>query len=89
MSRTVQERVGMLQGIAIMAEGAGKAAGVSSFGMSGVNAHGLFSAAPVLRPTQGFYAPSQLQWQPVRTWFLPPRHNLLLSASGGGGGVIR
>lgn len=89
MSRTLKEKErGMVQGIAVMAEGASKAAGVSSFGMSGVNAHGLFAAAPVLRSTQGLHAPAQLQWQAVRHWFLPPRHNLLLSASAGGG-VIR
>ena len=44
------------------------AAGASSFGMSGVNAHGLFtaSAQPVGPPLGG-----QLPWRAVRLWLAP------------------
>ncbi len=44
------------------------AAGASSFGMSGVNAHGLFtaSAQPAAPPANG-----QLPWRAVRTWMAP------------------
>ncbi len=44
------------------------AAGASSFGMSGVNAHGLFTA-----PEQPSGAPAvaQLQWHAARHWITP------------------
>ena len=51
------------------------AAGASSFGMSGVNAHGLFTAPPELRH-EAISAP----WQPARHWMLPRPHRLLAAA---------
>ena len=64
-----------------MAGAEGKAAGVSSFGMSGVNGHGLFTVPPELRAGQG----AALQWQAARLWPLAPNHNLLLRVSAGAG----
>ena len=52
------------------------AAGASSFGMSGVNAHGLFTAPPLLSQ----HEPASALWQPVRHWMLPPPHHLLNAA---------
>ncbi len=67
----------------MVAAAEGKAAGVSSFGMSGVNAHGLFTAPPELRVAQGDKAGPSLQWLNARHWPLALRHNLLLSVSAG------
>lgn len=53
------------------------AAGASSFGMSGVNAHGLFTAPPVLSHQE----PEQAPWRPARHWMLPPPHHLLDAAA--------
>lgn len=64
-----------------MAGAEGKAAGVSSFGMSGVNGHGLFTAPPELRAGQG----AALQWQTARLWPLALNHNLLLRVAAGAG----
>lgn len=52
------------------------AAGASSFGMSGVNAHGLFTAPPELRHEEHLGVP----WQPARHWMLPRPHRLLAAA---------
>ncbi len=48
------------------------AAGASSFGMSGVNAHGLFLAPGELRHTR-----SAVAWQGVRHWMVPQAHHML------------
>ena len=66
-----------------MVESVGRVAGVSSFGMSGVNAHGLFVAPSEGRCSHGAEEP--LLWHSVRHWPLAMRHNLLLSVSAGGG----
>lgn len=49
--------------------------GCSSFGMSGVNAHGIFSSAD----TQD-RAEQQLAWQRQRHWPMPPHHHMLVAA---------
>ena len=55
-----------------------QAAGASSFGMSGVNAHGLFTAPPKqLRREQ---QPHGVPWQRARHWLLPRPHRLLAAA---------
>lgn len=70
-----------MQEKAVVVPAEGQAAGVSSFGMSGVNAHGLFTSPPELRAAPG----APLQWQGSRHWPLAIRHNLLLSMSAGAG----
>lgn len=50
-------------------------AGCSSFGMSGVNAHGLFSA-----PNTQDHAEPRLAWQRQRHWPVPPYHHMLVAA---------
>jgi hypothetical protein len=54
----------------------GMAAGASSFGMSGVNAHGLFTAPAALTHVTKVAA-----WQGVRHWMLPAPHHLLNAAA--------
>ena len=52
------------------------AAGASSFGMSGVNAHGLF-----LTPRQLKHARTDVAWQHVRHWMVPQAHHMLDSVT--------
>jgi len=69
-----------LQETGVLASGdEGRAAGASSFGMSGVNAHGLFTAPPALRsPAAGVQ--QTLPWRASRQWPLPARHIMLAAA---------
>ncbi len=53
----------------------GEAAGTSSFGMSGVNAHALLS--PPAGAASAAEACTSLLWQPVRHWPIPQQHRLL------------
>ena len=55
----------------------GAAAGASSFGMSGVNAHAVLRAPPALSVQQ---AP-ELPWRRARHWMAPQAHALLLAAT--------
>jgi acyl transferase domain-containing protein len=50
-------------------------AGCSSFGMSGVNAHALFSAPHTLE-----HADLALTWQRQRHWPVPVYHRMLVAA---------
>ena len=52
------------------------AAGASSFGMSGVNAHGLF-----LAPRELKHVHTAVAWQHVRHWMVPQAHHMLDSVS--------
>ena len=54
----------------------GMAAGASSFGMSGVNAHGLITAPAVLT-----HESRAIAWQRARHWMLPLPHHLLNAAA--------
>ena len=62
--------------------GPGAAAGASSFGMSGVNAHIVMLAGDAGGP-----APASLPWRRARAWPAPQRTSLLLSGGAGGGAV--
>lgn len=53
----------------------GQAAGTSSFGMSGVNAHALLSPAAGAPSAADAHKP--LPWQTVRHWPIPQQHRLL------------
>ena len=50
-------------------------AGASSFGMSGVNAHALFTSPKALA-----YGTSEVDWQRERHWMAPSHHHMLSSA---------
>ena len=50
-------------------------AGCSSFGMSGVNAHALFSAPHIQE-----HAEAALAWQRQRHWPVPALHHMLVTA---------
>ena len=54
-------------------------AGTSSFGMSGVNAHGLFKPSEHLPGSHK--QPAAVQWQRARHWFVPAPHHLLRSVA--------
>ena len=54
-------------------------AGTSSFGMSGVNAHGLFKPPERLPASPASLA--AVPWQRTRHWVVPSPHHLLQSAS--------
>lgn len=49
-----------------------QAAGASSFGMSGVNAHGLFTPPKALT-----HETREVDWQRERHWMVPAPHHLL------------
>ena len=53
------------------------AAGTSSFGMSGVNAHAIFSVPAAALVTAE--SPRGLIWQSARHWVAPAAHQLLRS----------
>ncbi|BDA51457.1 probable inactive phenolphthiocerol synthesis polyketide s at N-terminal half [Coccomyxa sp. Obi] len=59
------------------------AAGTSSFGMSGVNAHALFSAPDVGQDDSSDESTHALTWQSERHWVVPAAHGLLRSFTGG------
>lgn len=50
-------------------------AGISSFGMSGVNAHGIFARSQ--GGSQQVWSPQQLLWQHHRHWVVPVRYQEL------------
>lgn len=54
-------------------------AGCSSFGMSGVNAHGLFSV-PAAPPRASASAPDSLPWHRSRHWPVPTARNMMTAA---------
>ena len=58
----------------------GLAAGTSSFGMSGVNAHLLAAASPGQQQQEASQPLRDLHWQRQRHWPLPPSHAALSSA---------
>jgi hypothetical protein len=55
-------------------------AGTSSFGMSGVNAHAIFTAAPIVERMQ---AASSVRYQRQRCWAVAAPHHLLGPAQPG------
>ena len=75
-----QGKLGLRQGVpraaAAWAAGAASLAGCSSFGMSGTNAHALFSAAHAVTR-----APPRLAWQRARHWPLPRCCHMLAGAT--------
>lgn len=67
-------------------DGSHAAAGVSSFGMSGVNAHAVFGASRTAEAQQE----DPLTWKHNRHWPVPPRHYFLKRAKWeGAAGVCR
>ena len=75
-SRVRERRVSSLQGQA--------AAGTSSFGMSGVNAHAVLCSAELQHIPE---ERSCLPWQRLRHWFAPAQHALLSTCAKYGGTV--
>ena len=59
-------------------------AGVSSFGMSGVNAHAVLSPA---EPQQTMHSQPSLLWQRMRHWFAPAQHARLAECTVAAGKV--
>ena len=80
---TIEVKVLVLSLLCLFQEGAALAnilprmsAGASSFGMSGVNAHGLFAS-----PNTLIRQVSSLNWERGRYWMSPPNYCLLVEAN--------